>query len=182
MGLDWAVTGSGRSGTSFVAKVLMDNGVCMGKRLDVQTSEKHLYGNREDKDMLRAHVQLLSRRMSPEAWLEKWQGLHRKCKGPCGIKQPDMAFFDLDDWEVIKPRRLIWCWRKPRQVTESMIRCGALDRIWRIHPAQRRLERLLDVGKVTVLDMSERRSSEWVLDAVNFPRPKGSGKMENVDE
>jgi len=35
---------------------------------------------------------------------------------------------------------------------------------------------------VTVLDMSERRSPEWVLDAVNFPRPKGSGKMENADE
>jgi hypothetical protein len=174
---DYIVTGTGRSGTSFVAHVLhKELGVCMGHIMDTRPSPAHRVGNYEDAEMRKEHLKLLGRRISPDQWLERFTLIHRRCKGPCGVKHPDTAFFGLDDWEEIAPRWIIWAWRRPEQVDRSKRKWGNPFGPWRREKALRRLAELeRKWSNIIRLDLSIERSVEWVREQIHTAT-EGSAK------
>jgi|GEM_PF-7030693 len=109
------VTGSPRSGTSFVARNLHEMGVCMGHEF-VAANEGNPLGFFEDPRMVEA-----TERKDPVAWFKTLGQVHGGggCTGPVGVKTPELAFMDM---AALEPDLVIWVHRDLYRVAASLER------------------------------------------------------------
>lgn len=172
MRLDYAVIGTGRSGTSFVTHVLQKHGVCMGHNMDPSITPAMRYGKKEDDKMRGFTSQLLSRHISPRQWLDELKKRHPKCNS-VGVKLPGLSFLSREDWSDLNPNLVIQAWRPPEAVMRSYQQHGS-RRDWDFF-IQRVEENIREVffpyfdwppASLRVLDFSEERSEEWVWEQI----------------
>jgi len=125
---DIVVLGTGRSGTSFVCKVLAERlGICWGRGIDPRPQPPVMKsGMWEDRNMKAWNKALAQTKITPEEWLEQFTKAHTKCrkrnvKPPRlhGVKDPYLSMASPLVWGVIKPKLIIEAYRTPEQVLES---------------------------------------------------------------
>ena len=120
------VLGTGRSGTSTVARILHTQlGVCMGDNLSPPDKDNPL-GGYEDLDISRPNKLFVSGKISFPYWNELVCGAieAKSAKGiRWDIKDPTMCHLLGFFLERIKSPRLIRCNRPREKVVESIMRC-----------------------------------------------------------
>ena len=134
--VDVVVTGTGRSGTSTVSRILHGKlGICMGHgQLFHEKSEAQPEGTYEDGPLLRASTRLSggfpfkndTPSITSGEWLYVFDEQHQKCGSTfVGVKSPHLSGVTLEDWEAISPRLIIRTFRPKKPTVESMKRWRA---------------------------------------------------------
>lgn len=128
---DVIVTGTGRSGTSTVARILhTELGVCMGHVFrDVMPSNPQ--GEYEDTNLAVESRRLVNGYPFPDTphshpillqrWREAYHHMHPRCSAKLrGVKSPHLSALDEKGWAEINPRLIIRTWRSKELVVASM--------------------------------------------------------------
>jgi hypothetical protein len=180
------VVGTGRSGTSTVARVLHESlGICFGHRFD-EPNEFNPKGFYEDLDVRENLVDgLIQGKISPQAFKMGVDRIHRKNKcsdKPIGFKHPLLSYLDRATWVGLDPELVIWCVREEEKCVQSMVKyrnyrtIGQVDQDWATWHAThtytvryRKLENSLKgLDFVKVLDFNEFRSDVWILSSLGL--------------
>ena len=123
------VVGTGRTGTSDVARILEELGVMMGHQFHLP-DEFNPNGYFEDKEFQGLNVLFVLLGLNDKPNEEKWglwrrqfEKLLRKRKEPWGLKDPGMADFDtlLDEYLKLEPH-VIWCKRDKKSAVQSYVK------------------------------------------------------------
>ena len=114
------VTGVGRCGTSTVARILHERGICMGHIFQQPDSGNPL-GYFEDwpRGWGLMHS-LLHEEITVDEWRKATVYYHKShnCSEEIGYKHPLMSMLTAAQWDELAPRMVIWC----RRDRESNIR------------------------------------------------------------
>lgn len=170
------VLGSGRSGTSSVARVLHENSIaCMGHKF-AGSDSSNLLGYWEDLEIRQKYM--------PEfisgAWqtfIANVQGYHTTNEEACkstllGYKHPMLCEIQREIWLALQPTIIYWCTRSKKQVIASMVKKGGKRRHhkmaidfynFRMHALENNIEGLPFVKK---LDFEEYRTDKWILNQI----------------
>jgi hypothetical protein len=173
------VTGTGRSGTSVVAQVIHASGIaCMG----------HVFPPHDDYNVNGYYEEIYIRHKCQHFLLDgkhgrferevKWY--HRniwKCNHPVlGYKKPDLIDVRRGIWQAYKPLAVYVVTRSEEQVVKSLYdfvgRSGEQKWTWEqtqkvYQQRMKAIEKnLLGLPFVKVLDLSQPRSEEWILEEV----------------
>lgn len=177
---DVIVTGTGRSGTSTIARLLhIELGVCMGHKFRPphETPESNPNGEYEDTDIALA-TRLLSGgypvarplpgRHALSKWVQAFKRSHQNCTSPLkGAKTPHFSGISLEHWELIKPRAVVIAQRPIAMTVASMERYRGAHHDWKAfyEDRQRRINEFCAerVCPYVVLDFSRPRSDENLL-------------------
>ena len=169
----WVVVGPGRSGTSFVARVLHERlGVCMGERFNSdKTNPRGFY---EDCDFKDANQALLTNVVSEHGWRTMVEPIihARRQKGrPWGFKDPRVAEPQIAS--LLRPyvhlTRVIRCKRSRNDVIRSMCLCygWTIDDAGKVYDRRERTLDRLDYGaSVLVIDIDNNPSEDDVVFAL----------------
>ena len=117
------VTGTGRSGTSTVAKVLHEHGISMGNSF--AQSDQHDSGySYEDLECRKLNAMFLRNDMNYMEYLEKLceYGRKRSAEGKWGVKHPATCYVLGIYLQVFSPI-VIRCTRDKEMVVKSCMRC-----------------------------------------------------------
>lgn len=115
------VTGTGRSGTSDVARILHKLGVNMGDSL-IPADKNNESGYFEDTDFIDLNKNFVKKwyPISKPEFRNKLKTLLKRRKEPFGIKDPMIAYI-LDEYLPYNPK-IILCVRNKRDTVKSMMR------------------------------------------------------------
>ncbi len=125
---DVIVTGVGRSGTSTVSRILVQQlRVCMGHQFHRPAPFQPL-GSFEDTRMVGPGQCITggfpfkkTTKLPAEEWLKAFKQQHRNCTNKViGVKSPHLSGCTLNDWNVIKPRIIFRTSRPKDLVLASM--------------------------------------------------------------
>jgi hypothetical protein len=164
------VLGTGRSGTSTVARILHENGFCMGSRFR-GADDQNLNGYYEDRDF----VELNDDRMSGSiTYPEFLKGLYNRFAIRdivSGLKDPRICHF-INEYRLLHKRefgewpRLVRCVRPREAVVTSMIRCYGWPKVdaemWH-DTRSRQLDAVAQHEKMFVIDFTERKTDDEIL-------------------
>jgi len=122
--MGYIIIGTGRCGTSSVAKVLHENmGVCMGEEF-VRNEVSNQGGTYEDKQIWSLNRLLFKNKINYVDWsyvLQTEIGAREKSGKPWGIKDPMLSYFIGEIIGYCKEfPRIIWCKRNRALVLKSM--------------------------------------------------------------
>jgi hypothetical protein len=179
--------GTGRSGTSFVAKVLAEHlNVCWGQLVDPRPLGGAMKsGKWEDRNMKSWDKALAMLKITPEEWIWQWHKAHGKCRKAGGerlhgVKDPFLSHCPPMVWEHITPGLIINCKRSYKQVVASRKKYAAWRSVeyWKWHTlvAEHQLADLArwagETGQPYVeIDLSYERTAEEVLEEVRHALP-----------
>ena len=154
------VVGPGRSGTSFVAKTLHDNGVSMGSRFR-EPDEQNPDGYYEDLDFKELNSALLDGSLLFAGWQFQVCELADAKSGDWGLKDPRLCYL-LGYYLDIVPGAVVLRTRRPVHETAlSMNRCYG----WRLSDAlveAHRRESLLDRYPSTFIDLNKEKIVAYI--------------------
>ena len=124
------VVGTGRCGTSAVAKIVHESGISMGD-LFAPPDQHNPLGRYEDVDFKNLNKWRGLEQISRDDW---WHGVvnlfqfRGGFKEPWGFKDPRAARF-IDDYITLLRPRFIWCKRDIDEVLASCRRCYTTDMV-----------------------------------------------------
>ncbi len=120
------VVGTGRSGTSTVAKLLHGHGISMGNSF--VTSSEHENGSSfEDTECKRINTDFLKNKMSYDEYIKRLCRYGRGKTEPWGVKHPAIVYVLGIYLQVFDPV-IIRCSRDREGVVESCMRCYGFSR------------------------------------------------------
>lgn len=128
------VVGTGRSGTSVVARILHEDlGVSMGSNFD-PPHPTWPDGNYEDRVFRALHIQANQGRITRSTFRARLQELARGRGEPWGVKDPRASHLVEEYCAVLPSVRIIWCVRAVEAVVDSIVDA------WGIRRSRARLE------------------------------------------
>lgn len=178
MRLDVVVTGTGRSGTTSVSRVLHDElGVCMGHQFHAPSAPQP-EGSYEDAGLVKSSRKLAGGftrlgmpQMSVAQWKLEWEMRHRRfgCDAEIrGVKSPHLSALTREQWLELAPRLIVRTWRPKELVVASMERWRGSGEDWGAFYDER--ERRMDAAfqcvpiPVVVVSFANRTSDEQIRD------------------
>jgi hypothetical protein len=136
------VLGPGRSGTSFIAKTLHENGVVMGERFR-PPDKKNPDGYYEDLDFKELNESLLANKLPFSGWQYQVCELVDSKSGDWGVKDPRLCYLLGYYLDIIPSACALRAHRPIHEVALSMNRCYGWPIAEALSEAARR-EALLD--------------------------------------
>jgi len=181
------VTGTGRSGTSLVAGVLVKLGVKMGIRF-VPANSTNVYGHWEDVEFHDLNEARLNQKISSDEFIDKLRSLALNKVEPWGIKDPRISDLLVEYKTVFPNAKFIVCERDREGVVTSLMKAYGWSRSVSIDLYERRSSALVNIDALRVL-FNERndlvdRVSDFVgmpptAQACSFVRPLPNGNKDN---
>lgn len=159
------VIGTGRSGTSTVAKILHEHGIKMGNSF-VSSREHENGSSYEDTECKRINTDFLQNKMTYDEYIRKLCKYGKSKTEPWGVKHPAITYVLGVYLQVFDPI-IIRCSRKREDVVNSCMRCYGFSREKAEHLYDYRTAILDSVlGRVEHLDIdfTERLSEDDIWD------------------
>ena len=111
------VVGTGRSGTSTVARILHERlGVCMGHHMKMQSPG----GAYEDYLAHGLNRMIVATALSAGEWLRVMSNCHEKCER-WGAKDPWFLYWPISELHRLNPALIVRTWRSREKVTHSWL-------------------------------------------------------------
>lgn len=168
------VVGTGRSGTSAISRVLQERlGVDMGGPGKIsESNEKGDYENSFFRNKI--DIPYYRNQISKKEWFRRAHAFAEEMEEPWGIKDPRNAYF-LDMFlEAFPEATIIWSWRNPEDVAQSMYKWyaghGGIDvDIYRQETASRlwHLTNHLAGVEYLPINMTEHREEETLAEVLD---------------
>jgi len=178
------VVGTGRSGTSTVARILHEHEICcMGHKFR-KPDERNVQGYWEDLNFRKSMLYMLAdENITPEEIQSRIYNYHQShgCSATgryyYGYKHPLLAEVIHDRWITLAPSHIFWAQRPRSMVIDSLRRWGKLNYtsviLNKLGPEEfydDKMDKLnaaiIGLPNVTIIDFSEPRTDEWVLDQI----------------
>lgn len=141
---DVVVVGTGRTGTSFVARILQEHfriSMAMQHRCEPWNPE----GSFEDYGMIKYSYRLVEKPgYTVQRWLEQYTKYFSKVEGLVGIKQTALSLLSFDQWEELAPKLVIRTWRSDLLAVPSMVK-------WRENKDEAHWKRFYDKREASMM-------------------------------